>query len=361
MSNAKLSGDGPFTNASETLLEQELGGSRVLLTTSGTDALELAALLLDIGPGDEVIMPSYTFSSTANAFCLRGAIPIFIDIRPDTLNLDENLVADAITERTRAIVPVHYAGVACEMDPITELAATNDLTVVEDAAQGIFSSYKGRALGTIGDLGCFSFHETKTLMAGEGGAICINKEKFEARAEILREKGSNRAAFFRGEVDKYTWVDIGSSFLPSELTAAFLLAQLEARETIVTARRRAYDTYVHYLEPLQSEGFLTLPTIPDRCEISYHMFYVLTENASVRESLIRHLKDQGVSAVFHYIPLHTSPMGRQINPNPPELPVTDDIAKRIIRLPLYNSITDQEQEYVVNEIFRFFGLNFSPS
>jgi dTDP-4-amino-4,6-dideoxygalactose transaminase len=359
IANAKLSGDGPFTSACESLLEHSLDAGRVLLTTSGTDALELAALLLDIAPGDEVIMPSYTFSSTANAFCLRGARPVFVDIRPDTLNIDETLISDAISERTRAIVPVHYAGVACEMDPISALAETHGLRIVEDAAQGIFSYYKNHALGTLGDVGCFSFHETKTLMSGEGGAICVNREEFESRVEIVREKGSNRAAFFRGEVDKYTWVDIGSSFLPSELTAAFLLAQLEARNAIIAARADAYDFYTDLLSPLREEGLLTLPTVPDHCAISYHMFYVLTDNSSTREALIKYLSDRGITAVFHYVPLHSSPMGRKLRPNIPHLPVTDDIAGRIIRLPLYNSITPQEQEYVANQIYRFF--NFSPA
>jgi len=333
--NKILAGDGPFTDSCHSWLEQRTGAKRALLTHSCTAALEMAAILIDIKPGDEIIMPSYTFVSTANAFVLRGGVPVFVDIRPDTLNIDEKLIEAAITPRTRAIVPVHYAGVGCEMDVIMGIAERYGLYVVEDAAQGIMSSYKGRALGSIGDLGAYSFHETKNVISGEGGALLVNNDRFIEKAEIIREKGTDRSRFFRGEVDKYTWQDIGSSYLPSELTAAFLWAQLEDSDTITAKRQEIWRLYHDAFEPLEKSGLLRRPIIPDDCEANAHMYYVLLDNAEKRPRLLEYLKGRGINAIFHYVPLHTSPAGRRYGRVSGTLEITEAVAQRIVRVPLW--------------------------
>jgi len=350
-----LAGDGRFTRQCHAWLEQNLGARKALLTHSCTAALEMAAILCDLAPGDEVIMPSFTFVSTANAFALRGAVPVFVDIRPDTLNLDETQAGAAITPRTRAIVPVHYAGVACEMDAIMALASQHGLVVVEDAAQGILAEHKGRKLGAIGHLGCLSFHETKNVISGEGGALLVNDERFVARAEIVREKGTNRSQFFRGEVDKYTWVDIGSSYLPSELVGAFLWAQLEQAAAINARRLAACAAYRSGLAELEARGLLALPQpVPAHITPNGHMFYVLARSLAERTALIAHLKSEGVHAVFHYVPLHSSPAGRRFGRAAGPLPVTDDVAARLVRLPLYYELTPDEIGHVVAAIRGFF-------
>jgi len=351
---AHLSGDGTFTKRCQTWMEEHFGVRRALLTHSCTAALEMAALLCDVGPGDEVIMPSFTFSSTATAFVLRGATPVFVDIRPDNCNLDETLLPGAITPRTKVIVPVHYAGVSCEMDTIMDLARAHGLLVVEDAAQAFFSTYKGRMLGSLGDFGCLSFHETKNIISGEGGALLVNTPSFVQRAEILREKGTNRAQFFRGQVDKYTWVDVGSSFLPSELIGAFLWGQIEEAETIIANRRASFDRYLHALRPLQDAGCLRLPQVPEGLA-NGHIFYILTESLAVREALTAALKEDNISAVFHYVPLHASPAGRRFGRAVGELPVTLATADRLLRLPLYFGMRPDEVDRVVDRIFAFFG------
>jgi dTDP-4-amino-4,6-dideoxygalactose transaminase len=351
-----LAGDGRFTRQCHQWLEQNLGARKALLTHSCTAALEMAAILCDLEPGDEVIMPSFTFVSTANAFVLRGAVPVFVDIRPDTLNLDERLAAQAVTSRTRAIVPVHYAGVACEMDALMALAGRHGLVVVEDAAQGILSEYKGRKLGAVGHLGCLSFHETKNVISGEGGALLVNDERFLARAEIIREKGTNRAQFFRGEVDKYTWVDIGSSYLPSELVGAFLWAQLGRAGDINARRMRLCAAYRDGLEPLARQGLLALPQPdPEGVHGNGHLFYVLTKNAESRGALIAHLKARGFHSVFHYVPLHSAPAGRKFGRAAGPMTVTDDIAGRLLRLPLFYDLTEEQVAGIVAEITRFFS------
>jgi len=351
-----LAGDGRFTRQCHQWLERNLGARKALLTHSCTAALEMAAILCDLKPGDEVIMPSFTFVSTANAFVLRGAVPVFVDIRPDTLNLDEELVAKAVTPRTRAIVPVHYAGVACEMDSLMALARARDLVVVEDAAQGILAEYKGRKLGTVGHLGCLSFHETKNVISGEGGALLVNDERFLERAEIIREKGTNRAQFFRGEVDKYTWVDIGSSYLPSELVGAFLWAQLEHAEQINAKRRQLCTAYREGLEALAQRGVLAPPQpAPEGVEGNGHLFYILLKDLATRSSLIAHLKSRGVHAVFHYVPLHSAPAGRKFGRAAGPMTVTDDIAARLLRLPLFYGLTEEQVAAIVAEIHAFFG------
>ena len=304
------SGDGPFTRRAQKLMQERFGARRVLLTTSCTAALEMAALLCGLSPGDEVILPSYTFVSTANAVALRGATPVFVDIRPDTLNIDERLIEAAVTPRTRAIFPVHYAGVACEMDEIMAIAKRHNLLVVEDAAQGVYAQYKGRWLGTIGHIGCYSFHETKNFSCGEGGALVVNDPAFEARAEILREKGTNRSQFLRGQVDKYTWVDIGSSYVPSDMLAAFLLGQLENMEKITLRRGEIFHRYATLLAPLASKGLIRAPIVPRHCATNHHMFYLLAAGLDERTSLIAHLREAGILAVFHYVPLHSSPFAR---------------------------------------------------
>lgn len=333
--NGKLAGDGPFTKRCHHWLEQKTGAKKALLTHSCTAALEMAALLLDIQPGDEVIMPSYTFVSTANAFVLRGGVPVFVDIRSDTLNIDERLIEAAITPKTRAIVPVHYAGVACEMDTIMDIARRHGLAVVEDAAQGVMSTYKGRALGSIGDLGCYSFHETKNVISGEGGALLVNNPKFAERAEIMREKGTNRSLFFRGQVDKYTWVDKGSSYLPGEVIAAFLAAQLEAAEEITQRRMSIWNRYHEALFDLEKQGKLQRPSLPGGCNHNAHMYYLLLPNLEERTRFISDLKAQDIYSVFHYIPLHSSPAGRECSRAHGSMALTDDLSDRLVRLPLF--------------------------
>jgi dTDP-4-amino-4,6-dideoxygalactose transaminase len=319
----------------------------------------MAAILLNIRPGDEVVVPSFTFVSTVNAFVLRGARPVFVDIRPDTLNLNEQLLEDAITERTRAIIPVHYAGVGCEMDPILEAARQRGLAVVEDNAHGLFGKYKGRALGTFGGLATQSFHETKNVICGEGGALVINDAEYTERAEIIREKGTNRSRFFRGQVDKYTWVDIGSSYLPSDLLAAFLYAQLEACEEIQRKRRRIWHTYREALGAWAECHRVGLPVIPSHCEQPYHMFYLLLPSLAVRQALIDHLKARSILSVFHYLPLHLSEMGLRLGGRPGQCPVCEDVSDRLLRLPFYNDLTEEEQNTVVEAIQEFEGFRAS--
>ena len=349
----QLAGDGLFTRRCQAWLERELRARRVLLTHSCTAALEMSALLCEVGPGDEVVMPSFTFVSTANAFLLRGARPVFVDVRQDTLNLDESLVEEAVTPRTRVIVPVHYAGVACEMDVVLGIAERYGLRVVEDAAQGMGASYKGSPLGSLGHLGTLSFHETKNLISGEGGALIIQDEELLARAEILRDKGTNRASFFRGEVDKYTWLDVGSSFLPSELVAAFLLAQLEEAEGIMTRRREIFATYQEALQDLETEGRIRLPVLPEHCRHNGHLFYVLLPTTEERDELLAQLRRSGVDAVFHYVPLHQSPMGRRLGYECGSLPVTEAASNHLLRLPSFFGLEDRQQEKVIEELRRW--------
>jgi dTDP-4-amino-4,6-dideoxygalactose transaminase len=350
-----LAGDGAFTKLCQSWLEQRAGGGKALLTHSCTAALEMAALLLDIAPGDEVIMPSYTFVSTANAFVLRGGVPVFVDIRADTLNLDERLIEAAITPRTRAIVPVHYAGVACEMDAILAIARKHGLRVVEDAAQGVMSRYRGRALGGIGDIGAYSFHETKNVISGEGGAVLVNDPALVLRAEIIREKGTNRTQFFRGEVDKYTWQDIGSSFLPGELVAAFLWAQLEDAERITAARLASWAFYHQLLEPLEKAGALRRPIIPAHCEHNAHMYYVLLDPGIDRQQILRAFKRHDIWSVFHYVPLHSSPAGRRFARPHGDLTNTDRLSEQLVRLPLWVSLAPAQQEKVVEVLASALG------
>jgi dTDP-4-amino-4,6-dideoxygalactose transaminase len=339
-----LAGDGPFTKKCHEWLKDQSGAEAVLLVHSCTAALEMAMLLCGVGPGDEVILPSFTFVSTANAIAMRGAEPVFIDIRPDTLNLDETLLEKAITDNTRAVVPVHYAGVGAEMDAVMRIAEKHGLMVVEDAAQAVTSTYKDRMLGTIGDLGCWSFHETKNFISGEGGALVINDAELIERAEMLREKGTDRSRFFRGQVDKYTWVDLGSSFLPSELVAAFLYAQLEGADEVKGRREAIWRQYYEKLEPLSD--FLRLPVVPKECRHNAHLFYILLPSESHRDALITHLREQSIMAVFHYLPLHTSPMGQKLG-HRGRLPVTEDISARLVRLPCYPALQPQEQDRVI--------------
>jgi dTDP-4-amino-4,6-dideoxygalactose transaminase len=356
LARGHLSGDGYYTRRCHRWLEQRLGCRRALLTHSCTGALDMAALLCDVGPGDEVIMPSYTFVSTANAFALRGAVPVFVDIRADTLNIDERLIEAAITPRTRAIAVVHYAGVACEMDAIMALAQRHNLLVVEDAAQALLATYKSRNLGTLGHLGCISFHETKNLISGEGGALLINDERFAARAEIIREKGTNRGQFFRGEVDKYTWVDLGSSYLPSELVAAFLDAQFAHAEAVIARRRAIWERYHAELSGLGAAGLIGLPCrgYSDR-EANGHLFHVLADTLQTRSALAAHLKSRDILSVFHYVPLHSSPAGRKFGRASGKLTVTDAVADRLLRLPLYFSISDTDVDSVINAVKEFFA------
>ena len=345
-----LSGDGSFTQRCQKWLEEQTGCDKALLTHSCTAALEMAAILAELQPGDEVIMPSYTFVSTANAFVLRGVVPVFVDIRPDTLNLDESLIEQAITGKTRAIVAVHYAGVACEMDTIMGIAKRHDLLVIEDAAQGILSSYKGRPLGAIGHIGTLSFHETKNIISGEGGAVLLNDTLRSKRAEIIREKGTNRKAFFRGEVDKYSWVDIGSSYLPSDLIAAFLWAQMEEAEDITRRRIEMWKTYDCELQTLAEKGLLRQPIVPEECVHNAHMYYILLPSAEKRAELINHLKSKGIHAVFHYTPLHDSVMGRKHGRSSGELEHTSELSGRVLRLPLWLGL-EALQEDVIQEIY----------
>jgi len=343
-----LAGDGPFTKRCHGWLENKTGCNKALLTHSCTAALEMVALLLDIEPGDEIIMPSYTFVSTANAFVLRGGIPVFVDIREDTLNLDESLIESAITQRTRAIVAVHYAGVACKMDSIMNIARRHDLKVVEDAAQGVMANYKGRALGSIGDLGTYSFHETKNVISGEGGALLVNDPALALRAEIIREKGTDRSRFFRGEVDKYTWQEAGSSFLPGELTAAFLWAQLEEAERITSDRLTIWQRYHELIEPLEAKGLLRRPIIPDTCQHNAHMYYILLAPEIDRQKVLDELKGNDVFSVFHYVPLHSSPAGKRYGRAQGDLEVTNRQSERLVRLPLWVGLTEAQQEKIIN-------------
>jgi dTDP-4-amino-4,6-dideoxygalactose transaminase len=352
----KISGDGVFGQKCHQWFENHLGCQKALMTPSCTHALEMAALLIDIKPGDEVIMPSYTFVSTANAFALRGAKIVFVDIRPDTLNIDERKIEAAITSRTKAIVPVHYAGVACEMDTIMKIAERHRLFVIEDAAQGILSSYKEKPLGSIGHFGCISFHETKNITAGgEGGALLVNDERFIKRAEIIREKGTNRAEFFRGEVDKYTWVDIGSSYLPSELQCAYLYAQLQHAQDITNDRKRSWQYYFTHLTALQDTGKITLPSIPPECRHNAHMFFLKTSDEHTRDALIRHLKRHDIHAVFHYIPLHTSVAGKRYGYFHGTDRHTTNESKKLLRLPLYYNIKNEDLQKVVEHVHAFFA------
>jgi dTDP-4-amino-4,6-dideoxygalactose transaminase len=346
IANGHASGDGPFTRMCHDLLERELGVPRVLLTTSCTHALEMAALLLDCGPEDEVILPSFTFVSTANAFALRGARLVFADIRPDTLNLDESRLESLITPRTKAIVVVHYAGVACEMDSILAIASRHGVRIVEDNAHGLFSRYKGTYAGKFGCLATQSFHETKNFTCGEGGVLIINDAELVERALVIREKGTNRSRFFRGEVDKYTWVDLGSSYLPSDLLAAFLYAQLEAREAIQEKRARVWHRYYESLAGWAAENDVKLPAIPPECEQAYHMFYLLLPSLEHRDALISHLKAQSILSVFHYTPLHLSEAGLKFAAGPSDCPVTEDVSDRLLRLPFYNDLSENDQEQV---------------
>ncbi|MBF0406208.1 MAG: dTDP-4-amino-4,6-dideoxygalactose transaminase [Candidatus Riflebacteria bacterium] len=348
----RLAGDGRFTKNCQKWIEENLKCKKVLLTHSCTAALEMAAVLSEIDAGDEVIMPSFTFVSTANAFVMRGGKPVFVDIRSDTLNIDENIIEAAITEKTKVIVPVHYAGEPCEMEKISELAKKHKLLVIEDAAQGMFAGYKGRFLGTIGDIGCLSFHETKNVISGEGGAILINNDSLIERAEIIREKGTNRSKFFRGQVDKYTWIDVGSSYLPSELIGAFLFAQLENSEKVTAERVRIYNKYYDMLKPLEEKGYIRLPY--SRNSSNGHIFYILTESLEERTELISFLKEQDILAVFHYVPLHSSPAGRKFGRVHGEMVNTDNAGNKLLRLPLFYEITDEMIEKVADSVFAFY-------
>ncbi len=353
--NHKICGDGEFTKKCNAELENYFSSSKVLLTTSGTSALEMAAVLCGIKPGDEVIMPSYTFCSTADAFVQRGATIVFVDIRPDTMNIDETKIEAAITEKTKAIVPVHYAGVACEMDVIMDIAHRHNLKVVEDAAQAIFSTYKGKPCGSIGDFGCLSFHETKNLSMGEGGAIVINHQEDFEPAEILREKGTNRSKFFRGQIDKYTWVDYGSSYLPSDMNAAYLYAQLEKKDEIQNARLSVWSKYQKALKPLEDAGKIRLPIIPENCVHNAHMFYFICKNLEERSAFIQNMKENDILCVFHYIPLHSAPAGIKFGRFDGKDEITTEYSERLVRLPLYYSLTEQDQQKVIDLILKFFN------
>jgi dTDP-4-amino-4,6-dideoxygalactose transaminase len=347
IANAQISGDGAFTKKCHAFLESELGVRKALLTTSCTHALEMSAILLEIKPGDEVIVPDFTFVSTINAFVLRGAKPVFVDIRPDTLNLDEKKLEAAITPRTRAIVPVHYAGVACEMDSIMEIANRRNIPVVEDNAHGLFGKYQGKFLGTFGVMATQSFHETKNFSCGEGGALLINNAKLVERAEIIREKGTNRSRFFRGQVDKYTWVDVGSSYLPSDMLAGYLYAQFEQREKIQTHRKNVWEMYNTALKGWAEKNGVSLPYIPKACEQAYHMYYMLIPDMDIRQKLIYYLRERGVYSVFHYLPLHISDMGQGFGYKAGDFPITERVSDQLIRLPFHNALTSAEQETVI--------------
>lgn len=353
--NGMLAGDGPFTKRCHQWLESATGTGKALLTHSCTAALEMAAILLDIQPGDEVIMPSYTFVSTANAFVLRGGVPVFVDIRQDTLNIDETLIEAAITPRTKAIVPVHYAGVACETDAIMDIARRYHLKVVEDAAQGVMAGYKGRSLGSIGHLGCLSFHETKNIISGEGGALLVNDSALRHRAEIIREKGTNRSQFFRGQVDKYTWCDVGSSYLPGEVIAAFLWAQMEAAEDITHRRLTLWNAYHKAFAPLENAGLVRRPIIPKDCAHNAHMYYLLLPDLSMRTAFIDHMRKKGIGTVFHYVPLHCAPAGKRYGRPHGELAVTQELSERLVRLPLWIEL-EENMDRVISEVFEFLGM-----
>ena len=350
----KICGDGEFTKKCNKWIEDTMGSSKALLATSGSTALDMAAILTEVGPGDEVILPSYTFVSTANAFVLRGASLVFVDIRPDTQNIDEKLIEDAITEKTKVIVPVHYAGVGCEMDTIMDIAKRHGLLVVEDAAQGVYAFYKGRGLGSIGDYGCFSFHETKNYSMGEGGALLIRDEDKTDRAEIIREKGTDRSKFLRGAVDKYTWVDMGSSYLPSELNAAYLLAELEEADTINNDRLASWNAYYELLSPLAEEGRIVLPVIPEECTHNAHMFYIKTKDIEERTALTAFLKENGIGSAFHYVPLHSAPAGSRFGRFHGEDRYTTNTFERLLRLPMYYGLKPEEVEYIADTIKKFY-------
>ena len=354
-----ISGDGEYTKKCAKKLEELIGTKRALLTTSCTHATEMAALLSDIKPGDEVIMPSYTFVSTADAFVLRGATPVFVDIRPDTMNIDETLIEDAITSKTKAIVPVHYAGVGCEMDTIMDIARRHNLTVIEDAAQAIASTYKGKALGTFGDFGCYSFHETKNISMGEGGALLIQNEDLVEPAEIIREKGTNRAKFFRGQIDKYTWVNYGSSYLPSDMNAAYLWAQLENIDIIQKKRLSVWNRYREGLSELEKKEYIEFGVIPDECTNNAHMFYIKVKDLENRTDLLKFLKENGIQAVFHYVPLHSAPAGRKFGRFNGEDRYTTKESERLIRLPLFYSISDEEVNFVIEKLRQYYKLGFT--
>ncbi len=351
--NGQISGDGPFTKKCHAFLEGQLGVPKVLLTTSCTHALEMSAILLEIKSGDEVVIPDFTFVSTVNAFVLRGAKPIFVDVRSDTLNLDESKLEAAITSRTRAIVPVHYAGVGCEMDAIMEIARRHHLAVVEDNAHGLFGKYKGKYLGTFGELAAQSFHETKNFSSGEGGALLINDPSLLERAEIIREKGTNRSRFFRGQVDKYTWVDVGSSYLPSDMLAAFLYAQFEQREKIQAHRKQVWEFYNEHLASWAEKNGVRLPIIPSHTEQAYHMFYLLMPDLDLRQRFISYLRERDVYTVFHYLPLHLSDMGRKFGGQPGDCPVTERVSDQLVRLPFYNNLSSSELEQILDAILEF--------
>lgn len=354
--NQKICGDGEFTKKCNEWIEKKTGTAKCLLTTSCTHATELTALLADIKEGDEVIMPSYTFVSTADAFVLRGAKVVFVDIRPDTMNIDEKLIEDAITERTKAIVPMHYAGVGCEMDTIMDIARRHNLLVIEDAAQGIMATYKGKALGAIGDMGCFSFHETKNFSMGEGGALLLKDEKYIEDAEIFREKGTDRSKFYRGQVDKYRWMNYGSSYLPSDMNAAYLWAQLELADEITNARLARWNQYDELLQPLKERGILELPTIPEGCVHNAHMYYVKAKDLQERTALIQFLKDNGVWSVFHYVPLHSAPAGLKFGRFHGEDKYTTRESERLFRLPMYYTLKEEEVNYIVSKVKEFYHV-----
>ena len=358
--NRKICGDGPFTKRCNAWLEERFHAQKALLTTSGTTALDMAMLLCELKPGDEVILPSYTFSSTATAAVLAGAKLVFVDVRPDTMNIDETKIEAAITERTKVIVVMHYAGVACEMDAIMDLARRHGLMVVEDAAQGVMSTYKGRALGTIGDFGCYSFHETKNYSMGEGGALIINNEAYNERAEILREKGTNRSKFFRGQVDKYTWVDFGDSYLPSELNAAYLWAQLEQADAINENRLATWNAYDEAFAPLKAQGKLELPVIPEDCVHNAHMYYLKLKNLQERTAFINYMKENDVHTVFHYVPLHSAPAGLKFGRFAGEDVYTTRESERLVRLPLYYGLAQEDLEKVIRLVYGFFAYEGEP-
>ena len=354
MENSHTAGDGPFTKKCQTWLEERLVCRKVFLTHSCTAALEMSAILADVKPGDEIIMPSYTFVSTANSFVLRGGVPVFVDIRPDTLNINEKLIETAITSRSKVIVPVHYAGVSCEMDIIMDIARRHNLLVIEDAAHSIMSTYKERQLGTIGHLGACSFHETKNIISGEGGALLVNDERFVDRAEIIREKGTNRSKFFRGQVDKYTWVDVGSSYLPGDIIAAFLYAQMENADQIIAKRNLIYALYMEGLWPLAEKNYIQLPFVVNDCSGNGHIFYIITGSWQERTELAQFLRDKGILAVFHYVPLHTSPAGKLYGRTSGTLEVTQRISDCLLRLPLYYEMTDEDVNSVIGNIKKFY-------
>lgn len=353
--NKKICGDGPFTKKCDSWMEERFGTKKALLTTSGSSALDMAAFLCDLKPGDEVILPSFTFSSTANSFVLAGATLVFVDIRPDTMNIDETKIEAAITDKTKVICPVHYAGVACEMDTIMDIAKEHGLMVVEDAAQGVMSTYKGRALGTIGDFGCFSFHETKNYSAGEGGAILINNQDYIEKAEILREKGTNRAQFFRGQVAKYNWVDFGDSYLQSDLNAAYLWAQLEIADEINNNRLATWSAYYKAFKPLQEQGMMELPIIPEGCVHNAHMFYIKCKDLETRQAYIKHMRENDIQCVFHYVPLHSAPAGKKFGRFVGEDAYTTSNSDRLVRLPMYYNMDDGDLKRVIDKTIEFFS------